>query len=132
MIFIKDNGNGPKRKISSFFHKKEVIAIFVQIKRVLFDAKAIPGLPQFLKAAFFGLCAINTLILFMGVYLKKVLGIDMAVMINLIAFSTIFGIAGSLLSGHFSDRFGPRRCLIVIFFIFHQAPCAVPVGMPPT
>jgi UMF1 family MFS transporter len=70
---------------------------------------------NFLKATFFGLCGVNTLLLFMSVYATKAFGLGDADATNLILFASFFAIAGSIASGFISDRLGYRRFLILIF-----------------
>ncbi len=103
MLFVKEGK--AKEKIGSIHFFK-------------FDSFKSIELKNFLKAAFFGLCAINVILLFMSVYVSKVFGLTESEIINLIAFSTIFAILGSIVSGFISDYVGPRRALIGTFFLW--------------
>lgn len=74
-----------------------------------------PEISNFLKASFFGLCGVNTLLLFMSVYATKAFGLGERDVINLILFATFFAIAGSIASGIISDFVGHKRLLAFIF-----------------
>ena len=54
----------------------------------------------------------------MSVYASKVFGLTDVQRIDLIAFSTIFAIAGSIISGYISDIVGYRRSMLGIFFLW--------------
>ncbi len=118
MIFIKERS--PKKEIGlAYFLKKErLLQIFNRLKTTLFDTYRFPALSNFLKAAFFALCAVNALILFMSIYASKAFGLTELEVINLIAFSTIFAVLGSLFSGFISDYIGYRRSLGGVFFLW--------------
>jgi UMF1 family MFS transporter len=79
---------------------------------------ALSGMSDFFKASFFAMAAVNTILLFMAVYATKVFGLGEGTIIHLIAFSTIFAILGSLLSGALSDYFGNIRALVAVFFLW--------------
>ena len=118
MIFIKDkNPTKVKVNLLSFFKKEKALAIFNTLKTV-FSNRENPDLINFLKACFFGLCTVNVIIIFMSVYATSVFKLSESQVINLIAFSTLFAILGSLLSGYVSDRIGARRSIRVIFILW--------------
>ena len=77
-----------------------------------------PGLLRLLVGCFFGLNAINTVIMFMAVYAKRVAGFNDLQIDVLLLLSTPFALAGALLSGWCVDRLGPRRCLIGMFILW--------------
>lgn len=118
LIFIKDKEAGQKRNLFSFIKKDKILEIFGALRKTAFSAHTLPGLLDFLKATFFGLCAVNAVILFMSVYATKVFGMDESGVIKLIGFSTFFAISGSLFSGFISDYLGHRRCLVVVFILW--------------
>ncbi len=118
LIFIKDKSSQRKINLPRFFKKDKIEGIFQMLKETAFDAKRFPGLLDFLKASFFGLCAVNTVILFMSVYATRVFALNEAQVINLITFSTFFAIVGSILSGFISDYLGHKRCLITVFILW--------------
>jgi len=118
MFFIKEPSSAPKIKLSSFFKKKMLFEIFKKLKATITAGDKQKSLPNFLTAVFFGLCAVNVIILFMSVYADKAFGLTESQIIQLIAFSAIFAILGSILSGFISDYVGYRRSLIGIFFLW--------------
>lgn len=120
MLFLKDKKAKDKENISlvSLLKKDRIFEIFKQLKDTLLNPHRFPGLPDFLKAAFFGLCVVNTIILFMSVYASKVFRLSEVQIINLVAFSTLFAIGGSFISGYVSDRIGASRCLMAIFTLW--------------
>ena len=69
-------------------------------------------------ACFFGINAINTVIMFMAVYAKRTVGLTDAQIDALLLFSTLFAFVGALGSGWLTDRFGPQRCLLGVFFLW--------------
>lgn len=94
--------------------------IFVKDKaRITFSASgSFSALWGFLKPLFFVLCAVNAVILFMSVYATRAFGFGEAQIVNLIAFSTVFAVLGSLISGLISDRLGYKRTLCGVFFLW--------------
>lgn len=118
LVFVKDNCPKESMGLASFFKKDKIFKIFRQLKETLSDSYRFPGLPDFLKATFFILCAVNVMIIFMAVYATKVFGLNEIQIINLIAFSTVFAMAGSIASGYISDRLGPRISLAAIFILW--------------
>lgn len=85
--------------------------IFLRLKDTFRNSKKYPGLMHFLFASFIFLNAINTVIIFMAVYTKKVIGFSDSEVINFFAFSTITAIMGSFLFGLLTDRLGAKRVL---------------------
>jgi len=74
-----------------------------------------PGIGRFLLGCFFGINAINTVVMFMAVYAKRTVGLHDAEIDAVLLFSTAFAIGGAFLSGWLADRVGPRRCLLGVF-----------------
>lgn len=82
---------------------------------VVRSAKAIPGLWRYLWAAFFSSSAINTILLFMAIYTKKVMGFSESEMIRFFLFSQVFSVMGSLTFGRLIARWGAKRTLTRIW-----------------
>lgn len=118
MIFVKEKLPQEKIAIADFLTKEKLKEIFTRLKQTLFDTYKFTALRNFLKAAFFGLCVVNSIILFMSIYISKVFMLGEAEIINLIAFSTVFAILGSIVSGFLSDILGHMRSLIGVFFLW--------------
>lgn len=117
MIFVKDKPSRDKTTFFRFFRKEKLRQILKNLKDSLFSDRN-RELTNFLKAVFFGLCAVNTVILFMSIYASKVFGLREVEIINLIVVSTIFAIGASALSGLVSDILGPRRSLIGVYLLW--------------
>jgi UMF1 family MFS transporter len=117
LLFIHDKS---KKRIAllAFFKKEKILEIFRGLIKTTFNTKEFPGLLDFLKAAFFGLCVVNVIILFMSVYATRAFGLKEIQIINLITFSTFFAIIGSFLSGYLSDRIGYKKSLFGIFILW--------------
>ncbi len=119
LIFVKDRASGGERiNFGAFFNKKSIFKFFKGIKGIILDTREFPYLSNFLKACFFGLCGVNAVLLFMSIYATRVFGLNESQIINLLAFSTIFAVLGSLSSGFISDYFGHRRSLIAILVLW--------------
>ncbi|MDP3732198.1 MAG: MFS transporter [Candidatus Omnitrophota bacterium] len=118
MLFIKDEHPAKELSLSYFLKKDKLLEIFKTLKTTAFDTYNFPGLLDFLKSSFFGLCAVNTVILFMSVYATRAFGLNETEVINLVTLSTFFAIAGSLFSGFISDYIGHKRCLAGVFLLW--------------
>lgn len=118
MLFVKDRQPKGKIKFNHLLKKDKLGEIIKTLKATAFGAKEFPGLLDFLKASFFGLCAINATILFMSIYASHVFGLNETEVINLITFSTFFAVVGSLFSGALSDYLGHKRILSAIFILW--------------
>lgn len=119
LIFIKDKSPQDKINPIHFLKKEKIAGIFKELWRTAFNAPELTGLADFLKASFFSLCAVNAVILFMSVYATKVFSLSESQIINLVAFSTLFAIAGSIFSGMFSDYLGYKNYLIAVFILWN-------------
>ena len=118
LLFITDKGEKKSAAWASFLKKEKITEIFNSLKAAGFNSRLFPGLPDFLKASFFGLCAVNAIILFMSIYATRVFALDEAQIINLISFSTLFAILGSIASGYISDRVGAKKSLTVVYALW--------------
>ena len=131
MILIKEKRIKTSLNLGYFFKKPQLIEIFKKLKNTALDSKKYPGFNNFLKAAFFWLCAVNAIILFMTVYATKVFGLGSLEVVDLLAFSTLFAILGSILSGFLSDWIGYKRTLFVVFFLWIACILAGALGSSP-
>jgi UMF1 family MFS transporter len=78
-------------------------------------AKMERGLWRYFWATFFSLNAINTVLVFMAVYTRRVVGFTEAELIRFFVFSQAFAIAGSLSFGRVMRHWGAKRTLIAIW-----------------
>lgn len=118
MLFVKDKPVDNPANQGSFLNVNKISEIFKSLKELIFNTQRYPGLLDFLKSAFFGLGVVNVVIIFMSVYATRVFGLTEPEVINLIAFSTVFAIAGSIFSGFISDYAGHKRSLCAVFMLW--------------
>jgi len=118
LIFIKDKEPLRKLGLFSFLKKERVLEIFKTLRTTLFDTHKFPHLLNFLKSAFFGLCAVNAVVLFMSIYATRAFGLNEVEVIKLITLSTFFALIGSLLSGFISDYLGHKRSMAIVFILW--------------
>lgn len=118
MIFIKDLNSRSKIDFLYFFRKDKLRETFRNIGTAFLETYRLPHLTIFLKSAFFGLCGVHVILLFMSIYATRAFGLNEAQIINLIAFSTLFAMGGSLFSGFISDYIGYKRTLCMIFSLW--------------
>ena len=78
-------------------------------------ARSSAGLWRYLWASFFSLNAINTVLVFMAVYTRKVLGFTDRQIITFFVFSQLFAVAGSLAFGRLIPRWGAKRTLMRVW-----------------
>jgi len=92
------------------------------------SARALAGLWRYFWAAFFSLNAINTVLVFMGIYARRVMGFTIDQLIPFFLFSQLFAIAGSLAFGQAIPRWGAKRTLAWIWFGWMAALALVAVS----
>lgn len=117
MIFVKDH-NPQKLDMGKIFNRRNIVDTFRATKNTFFGNYQHTAVFFFLKSIFFSLAAVNAIVLFMSVYATQVFKLDDMQIISLIGFSVIFAIAGSFLSGWFSDKIGHRRALFIIYSLW--------------
>ena len=115
MLFVKDTKTTVKMSLLEFLNRDRVFEIIKRLKVTLMNSKRFAGIHDFFKAAFFGLCVVNVLILFMSVYATKVFGLNNVEIINFIIFSAVFALLGSIFSGVLSDRIGCKTTMLGVF-----------------
>ncbi len=118
MLFVRDKKSSQPPDILTFFRKDKLLFTSRQIFGSAFRLVKSAGLSDFLKATFFCLCVVNIIIIFMSVYVTRVFGLDENQIVNLIIFSTIFAIIGSVFSGYLSDHIGYKRSLIIVLLLW--------------
>lgn len=75
------------------------------------SARSLSALWRFFWASFFSLNAINTVLVFMVIYMKRVAGFGQEAIIRFFVFSQLFAVAGSLVFGRMIPRWGAKRTL---------------------
>lgn len=108
-LFVKDRLAERRDKF-----ELQIRGAFRKIKEAFVNIKRHPDLFNFLIAAFIALNAINTIIVFMSVYIKKVMGFTDPEIITFYIISTIFAIIGSFIAGFITDSLGSKRTLSIV------------------
>lgn len=104
-LFVPDSGTGP------LWGPGVVGASVARVRATFRSLPTLPGVGRFLAAHFLYADAINTVILFMAVYVTKVGGFTSPEVTRLLALSTVFAIVGAFGAGPLVDRFGAKRAL---------------------
>ena len=121
MIFIKEDIPEGSKRLFFFFKKEQLEKIFKRIRSAFSSGAEFRDIRKFLMVFFFILCALQTMMLFMSVYIGEVFKLSESEIINLIIFSTLFAIGGSLVSGLICDRLGNKRSMIGVFCLWFVA-----------
>jgi UMF1 family MFS transporter len=113
LIFVKDKH---KEKITTF--RIGIKDAFLRLKHTFLHSRQYPGLITFLIANFIYLDAVNTIILFMSVYAKKVILLSETELVAFLITSTCFAIIGSFGAGFVNDKIGPKKALSLVIGLF--------------
>ncbi|MDD4909138.1 MAG: MFS transporter [Candidatus Omnitrophica bacterium] len=105
-IFVKET-----KLAKGTFELPSVKNAFLRIKRTFTENTELQGVKYFLIAAFLFMNAVNTVIIFMSVYIKKVVGFSDSEIVTFYVISTSFTIISSFLYGFVTDRVGPYKAL---------------------
>ena len=84
----------------------------------LVNARQHSNLLKFIAARFLYVDGINTLLIFMAVYVTQVIGFSDGQVRLLLITSTTFAIVGSFFFGQMVDRVGPKRTLTVVLTLW--------------
>ncbi|HEU0022879.1 MAG TPA: MFS transporter [Dehalococcoidia bacterium] len=87
---------------------------YSQLFRTLRHARHHSNLLTFIAARFLYVDAVNTLLIFMAVYVTRVIGFNDDQVRLLLIVSTTFAIVGAFLYGRVVDRLGPKKTLTVV------------------
>jgi UMF1 family MFS transporter len=79
------------------------------------SARRYPGVWNFLWASFFSANAINTVLVFMAVYTRKIIGFTNAQLVSFFLVSQASAIAGALCFGKAVPRWGAKRTLTAVW-----------------
>lgn len=93
------------------FNRAAVRAAVKQVGETLRTTRKYPGLARFLVGRFFYTDAVNTVILFMGVYVSNEVGFTSAEVTRVLLLAICFAFVGGLAFGRVVDRIGPKRAL---------------------
>ena len=87
---------------------------YAQLFRTLRRARTHANLLRFIAARFLYVDAVNTLLVFMAIYVTEAIGFSDNQVRILLATSSSFAIVGSLFYGWLVDRIGPKRTLTIV------------------
>ncbi|MDQ5873595.1 MAG: MFS transporter, partial [Acidobacteriota bacterium] len=90
--------------------------IAAKVAEAFRETKKYPGLRRLLLASYLYQDALGTAIAFMAIYAVKVLGLAKGEEAKLFVALTVPAVIGSYLAGFASDRFGPRRTLVLVLW----------------
>jgi UMF1 family MFS transporter len=105
-LFVKD-----RNKKSQKLDWNIIPDSFLKIKKTLKNIENYSELFTFLVSAFIILNVVNTVIVFMSVYTKQVIGFTDSQVNIFYIISSILAIVGSLFSGFMTDKMGPKKTL---------------------
>ena len=91
---------------------------FIKLRNTFINIRAYKNLMYFLIAAFISLNAINTIFIFMSVYIKKVIAFSDSKIIVFYVVSSVFAIIGSLVAGFITDAIGAKRTLTGVLIMW--------------
>ncbi|CAN5776493.1 MFS transporter [soil metagenome] len=89
-----------------------------QVVQTFRDIRLFPGLGRFLLGRVFYTDAVNTVILFMGIYVTNEVGFSTAEATLIMLTATAFAVPGGFIWGSIVDRIGPRRTLNLVLFLW--------------
>jgi MFS transporter, UMF1 family len=89
-----------------------------QVIDALRDTRHYPGLRRFVIASYFYQDVLGTIVAFMAVYAVVVMGFEAGAEATFFVILTVPAVAGSVLTGHLVDRFGPRRTLLGVLILW--------------
>jgi UMF1 family MFS transporter len=89
-----------------------------QVGETLRSSRRYPGLARFLVGRVFYTDAVNTVILFLGVYVTQETGFTQEEARIVLLVAILFSVVGGLLWGQVVDRIGPKRTLDLVLFLW--------------
>ena len=95
-----------------------VFAAYRSVAYTVRNMRAYGGIGTFIVATFLYTDAANTAIANMALYGREVFGMGQGEIRNLLLFSTIFAVVGSVGSGYASDRVGPKKALVGVLVVW--------------
>jgi UMF1 family MFS transporter len=101
----------PDRGAGALWRRGLAAETFTRVVATVRKLRLIPGLGRFLCAHFLYTDAVNTVVLFMALYVTRVGGFSSPEVTRLLALSTVFAIVGAFGQGPVIDRLGAKRAL---------------------
>lgn len=111
LVFSPEPARGPQRA-GAWLGLRESVG------RLRTIVQEYPSAATYLVASFFILLSVNTLIVFMAIYAKKLLGFGDSELFRLFLFATAFAMASALAAGQAVDRWGAYRFLRTVVLVW--------------
>jgi UMF1 family MFS transporter len=108
-FFVRERGTAAFR-----FQAKMVTQAFAQVRHTIANARAFPGLLRFLIGRIFYTDPINTLIIFMGIYVANEVGFSATEVQILLLVAITAAVIGGFAFGLVVDKIGPKRSLNLV------------------
>jgi MFS transporter, UMF1 family len=95
-----------------------VIGTYRGVINTIRNIRLYPGMGVFILSTILYTDAANTAVTNTALYANEVFGMGTSEVTTLILFSTVFAIVGSVGFGYATDRFGPKRTLMTVLFLW--------------
>lgn len=112
-LFVKELDRATFR-----FRLRMVAEAFAQVRHTIANAREFPGLVRFLIGRVFYTEPINTLIIFMGIYVSNEVGFSTTWVQILLLVSTAAAVIGGFVFGPVVDKIGPKRSLNIVLILW--------------
>ncbi len=123
-FFVPDRAVRESRPVGIF-------SAYRSVASTVRNMRAYGGIGTFIVATFLYTDAANTAIANMALYGREVFGMGQGEIRNLLLFSTVFAVVGSVGSGYASDRIGPKKALVGVLAIWIVAILLAAVALAP-
>ena len=122
-FFVKEKTRSVKKadlakKTSNRFSLLPFKTAFIKTKTTITRVKQYPDLLVFLIAVFIAFNAIDTVMVFMSVYTKKIALFNDKQLIVFYIISSVFAMGGSFFTGFITDKLGPKKTLSAVFLLW--------------
>ena len=123
-FFVPDRAVRPPRPVSP-------VATYRDVFSTAKNLRTYAGLGTFIAATVLYTDAANTAVTNMSLYGREVFGMEQAEIQNLLLFSTVFAVVGSLGFGYASDKAGPKKALVGVLMAWLVAIVLAAVAVAP-
>ncbi|MQF64676.1 MFS transporter [SAR202 cluster bacterium AC-409-J13_OGT_754m] len=112
-IFIKEHGSQNLE-----FRIRLIGGSITQLIKTMARTREYPGLSRFLLGRLFYADAVNTLIIFIGIYVTNELGLTDAELQLVLLLAIVSSIIGAFIWGFIVDSIGPKRTLNLVLYLW--------------
>ncbi len=113
-LFVKEPATQRKGRID----RQTILGALRQVKQTIAHARKFPGLMRFLIGRIFYTDPVNTVIVFMGIYVTNEVGFTATQAQIMLLVSIAAAVVGGLAWGVVVDRIGPRRSLNAVLLLW--------------